>query len=250
MNSKGSNNSSKKREWLFPCKLCPENVSDNDDAILCDLCQTWVHIKYNHLNYIDYKSIQGCHESWYCLSCTNTLLPFGNLNIQNFPTFIGDNSTISNETKHLNNSLLLKQLPDLTLLFNQSKNAILELQHCLSILFTQMIGPLFDMFTGAMFSFSSGRFLNVCQPRMGWGTSIGIFWKWASKLTELAGNGECRLAWLYLIRNFLAYEISHFSRLSLQTGCFLPGQPALYNQLLILLVLLVPECYFCIKCWS
>ena len=34
----------------FSCKLCPKNVSDNDNAILCDLCQTWVHIKCNHLN--------------------------------------------------------------------------------------------------------------------------------------------------------------------------------------------------------
>ena len=35
---------------------------------------------------------------------------------------------------------------------------------CLSILFTQMIGPLFDMFTGGMFIFSS-----VQAYRTGWG---------------------------------------------------------------------------------
>ena len=37
----------------FLCKLCPKNVSDNDNAILCDLCQVWVHIKCNDLNFID-----------------------------------------------------------------------------------------------------------------------------------------------------------------------------------------------------
>ena len=37
----------------FPCKLYPKNVSDNDNAILSNLCQTWVHIKSNHLNYIE-----------------------------------------------------------------------------------------------------------------------------------------------------------------------------------------------------
>ena len=42
MNS--SNNSTKKRgpttttTTQFPCKLCPKNVSDNDNAILYDLC--------------------------------------------------------------------------------------------------------------------------------------------------------------------------------------------------------------------
>ena len=53
-----SSNSSKKREpdttiMKFPCKLCPKNVSDNDNVILCDFYQIWVRIKCNHLNYID-----------------------------------------------------------------------------------------------------------------------------------------------------------------------------------------------------
>ena len=34
-------------------------------------------------------------------------------------------------------------------------------------LFTQMIGPLFDMFTGAMFIFSNVKFLNMCKARTG-----------------------------------------------------------------------------------
>ena len=99
-------------------------MTDNDNAILCDLCQTW---KCNHLNYMHYKYLQGCNEPWYCLSCSNTLFPFGNLNNQNFLNFIGNNDTItSSETNSLNSSLLLKPTPDLTLLFNQLINAIPE----------------------------------------------------------------------------------------------------------------------------
>ena len=128
MNSKNNSSSiNKQGEPIFPCKLCPKNVTDNDNAILCDLCQTWVHIKCNHLNYMDYKYLQGCNEPWYCLSCSNTLFPFGNLNNQNFLNFIGNNDTItSSETNNLNSSLLLKPPPDLTLLFNQFNNAIPE----------------------------------------------------------------------------------------------------------------------------
>ena len=85
-------------------------------------------------------------------------------------------------------------------------------------LFTQMIGPLFDMFTGSMFIFSSVRFLNMCKPRTGWSTSTGILRKWASKPAELAGAGECRLTRFHPIRNFLANETYHFSRLSHHTG--------------------------------
>ena len=108
MNSKNNSSSiSKQGEPIFPCKLCPKNVTDNDNAILCDLCQTWVHIKCNHLNYTDYKYLQGCNEPWYCLSCSNTLFPFGNLSNQNFLNFTGNNNTItSSETKNLNRSLL------------------------------------------------------------------------------------------------------------------------------------------------
>ena len=61
MNSKNSSSINKQRESIFPCKLCPKNVTDNDNAILCNLCQTWVHIKCNHLNYTDYKYLQGCN---------------------------------------------------------------------------------------------------------------------------------------------------------------------------------------------
>ena len=48
------------------------------------------------------------------------------MNNQNFLTFIGHNNTVSNETKTLSSSLLLKPPPDLALLFNQFNNAIPE----------------------------------------------------------------------------------------------------------------------------
>ena len=38
----------------FPCKICENNVTNSDKAIHCDLCDSWVHIKSNDLNYIDY----------------------------------------------------------------------------------------------------------------------------------------------------------------------------------------------------
>ena len=59
MNSKNNSNSiNEQGEPIFPSKLCPKDVTDNVNAILCDLCQTRVHIKYNYLNYMDYKYLQ------------------------------------------------------------------------------------------------------------------------------------------------------------------------------------------------
>ena len=104
MNSKNNSRSiNKQGEPIFPYRLCPKKVTDYDNAILCDLCQTWVHFKCNHLNYMDYEYLQVCNEPWYCLSCSNTVFPFCNLNNQNFLNFIGKNNTItSSETNNLN----------------------------------------------------------------------------------------------------------------------------------------------------
>ena len=127
-----SSNNSKKREpdttiTKFPCKLCSKNVSYNDNAILRDLCQTLVHIKYIHPYYIDYKYLQGCNEPCHCLSCTAMFFPFGNLNNQKFLVFINNNNDDNNnESKNSNSSLILKSPPDLALLFNQFNNAIPE----------------------------------------------------------------------------------------------------------------------------
>ena len=95
-----------------------------------------------------------------------------------------------------------------------------------------MIGPLFDMFTGVIFIFSSARFLNMCKPRTGWLTSTGILWKWASKPTELTGDGECSLTWFHPIRN-LQMKFIIFSGSPFKQAAFLPRQAAPYNQLLI-----------------
>ena len=35
------------------------SVTDKDDAIQCDICQAWIHLKCNKLNHIDYKYLQG-----------------------------------------------------------------------------------------------------------------------------------------------------------------------------------------------
>ena len=65
-----------------------------------------------------------------------------------------------------------------------------------------------------------------------------------SMLTELAGDGECRLAQFHATRNFLANEIYHFYGCRTKQTAFLPGKPAPSNQLLIHPLLFVPECYF------
>ena len=64
----------------FPCKICAKNVSEKFKAVHCDLCEIWVHIKCNNLNYLDYRYLQKkSNESWYCIECCSTIFHFNSL---------------------------------------------------------------------------------------------------------------------------------------------------------------------------
>ena len=117
----------------FPCKICAKNIHDKDKAVQCDLCELWIHIKCNNLNYLDYRYLQNCDESWYCIDCCSTIFPFNSLSSKK--TFLtcctNTDSSITHtlwkdlENDH-NSSLSLKPYSKLELLVNEFNNATLE----------------------------------------------------------------------------------------------------------------------------
>ena len=115
----------------FPCKICAKNVSENVKTVQCDLCELWVHIICNNLNYLDYRYLQNSNESWYCIECCCTIFPFISLSSnKNFMACCTntDNNTaqwVDLENDH-NNSLSLKPSSNLELLVNQFNNATPE----------------------------------------------------------------------------------------------------------------------------
>ena len=117
----------------FPCRICAKNTHDKDKAVQCDLCEFWIHIKCNNLNYLDYRYLQNCDESWYCIECCSSIFPFNSLSSnKNFLACCTSPDSNSNfiqlkelENDH-NSSLLLKPSPNLELLVNQFNNATPE----------------------------------------------------------------------------------------------------------------------------
>ena len=117
----------------FPCRISAKNVPDNDKAVQCDLCDFWIHIKCNSLNYLDYRYLQNCDESWHCVECCSSIFPFNSLSSsKNFLACCTSTNSDSNfiqlkelENDH-NSSLLLKPSPNLELLVNQLNNASQE----------------------------------------------------------------------------------------------------------------------------
>ena len=47
----------------FPWKICAKYVHDKDKTVQFDLCELWIHIKCNNLNYLDHRYPQNCDES-------------------------------------------------------------------------------------------------------------------------------------------------------------------------------------------
>ena len=75
----------------FPCKICAKNVHDKDKVVQCDLCELWIHIKCNNLDYLYYRHLQKTDESWYCIECCSTIFPFNSLTSnRNYPACCTD----------------------------------------------------------------------------------------------------------------------------------------------------------------
>ena len=107
----------------FSCRICEKNVSDKDKAVQCELCELWVHIKCNNLNYLDYGYLQNSNESWYCTEYCSKIFPFNSLfsykNVLSSCTHTDNNNThwIDLENDH-HSSLSLKPSSNLKLLVN------------------------------------------------------------------------------------------------------------------------------------
>ena len=63
----------------FSCGVCYESVAKNHNAVYCDSCNLWVHIKCNNLTKFCYRRLQTSQEPWHCKNCMKKILPFPEL---------------------------------------------------------------------------------------------------------------------------------------------------------------------------
>ena len=123
----------------FPSRVCIKNVSHKDKAVQCDLCELWVHIKCNNLNYVDYRYLQNSNESWYSIECCSTIFPFNSLSSnKNFLaccTNTDNNSTHWIDLENDNNSSLsLKPSSNLVMTLKKFVHPnIMTLKKCITL---------------------------------------------------------------------------------------------------------------------
>ena len=87
--------------------------------------ELWIHIKCNNLNSLDYRYLQNCDESWYCIECYSTIFPFNSLsNNKNFMACCTSTDSNITQWKDLGNdynSLLSLKPSNLEFFVNQFK---------------------------------------------------------------------------------------------------------------------------------
>ena len=103
----------------YLCGICEKTIDDDkESSILCDFCNSWIHPKCNHLNFLDFQRISGNNsDPWLCFKCTSETFPFRNLSNQNFHSFIHNNPEMNESSD--NSILTLNPPSNLKLLFNK-----------------------------------------------------------------------------------------------------------------------------------
>ena len=115
----------------FPYRICAKAVHDKEKAVQRDLCELWIHVKCNNLNYLYYRYLQDYDESWYCVEYCSTMFPFNSLSSKkNFLACCTSTDRNIMQWKDLgsdhNSLLLLKPSLILELSANQFKNTTPE----------------------------------------------------------------------------------------------------------------------------
>lgn len=83
-----------------PCSVCSKKVFEWNKAILCDLCQNWVHYKCNKLDNLDYHyHSQNPTAPFTCLSCTDNCIPFTKLNDNQFTIVVNKGINYADEVE-------------------------------------------------------------------------------------------------------------------------------------------------------
>ena len=83
----------------YKCGKCNKPVFDNQNAIYCNSCFLWYHVRCSKLSLIHYHELSRSSESWTCTNCFT--FPFHNINdneiLENFDNTFDRLDTFSNQ---------------------------------------------------------------------------------------------------------------------------------------------------------
>ena len=92
----------------FPCSVCEKPVGINHEAVCCDKCNKWVHIRCNNICKKSYRCLKKDPTPWYCKLCICVELPFSKLNNTEFAPLTKNRTIIHKKQIQESFSLLEK----------------------------------------------------------------------------------------------------------------------------------------------
>ena len=60
----------------YICTVCKFSVRNSNEAVLCNMCQNWTHLKCTPFTSEEYIALSNTNGDWLCSVCLATLLPF------------------------------------------------------------------------------------------------------------------------------------------------------------------------------
>ena len=88
----------------YPCSVCSKNVNNNHQAICCDICDRWVHVRCNLLDTKDYTEMKNdSTKIFYCISCIKQNMPFTKLTDHDYYAAVKKGVMLSDEVIQNNN---------------------------------------------------------------------------------------------------------------------------------------------------
>ena len=92
----------------FPCSVCEKPVGINHEAVCCDKCNKWVHIRCNNICKKSYRCLKKDPTPWYCKLCIRSKFAFSDLNNTEFDHLTTNRTIIHKKQMQESFSLLEK----------------------------------------------------------------------------------------------------------------------------------------------
>ena len=66
---------------LYPCSCCKKSVKSNQKALLCTICNNWIHISCAGISNVLYNDPLQHFVEWRCRKCIFEVLPFNETDV-------------------------------------------------------------------------------------------------------------------------------------------------------------------------
>ena len=109
----------------YPCGTCQTKVTDNDNSILCDLCEKWHHTICVNVSNINYEKFKVDPNPWLCPTCAEEI-PFFDLANKDLKNLLSNSFPEKSILKKVDQKtkIHLEKFKELNQVLNKTENNI------------------------------------------------------------------------------------------------------------------------------